>query len=229
MIFFPNDTYRYEVVGTTNGSCSLTVNAVTRMENITFSAIGIPTMTGEIHQYIMNWDMLSMGKEGAAIQVDSDGDGVFEHTFTSDNEPNYDEFMLQTATTIDIDPDVLNLKSKGKWITAYIEFPEGYNVSGIDVLSIILNGTISVDLNAPTAIGDYDGNGILDLTVKFDRAEVISYILTNIDVAKLLDERFITATLTVTGKLHNGTPFQGSDTIRIFMPIYGRIRNIVQN
>jgi hypothetical protein len=30
-------------------------------------------------------------------------------------------------------------------------------------------------------------------------------------------------TLTLTGKLYDGTPFQGSDTINIFMLIYRRI------
>jgi hypothetical protein len=33
------------------------------------------------------------------------------------------------TATIDIDPDVLNLKGNGKWVTAYIELPEGYDGS----------------------------------------------------------------------------------------------------
>jgi hypothetical protein len=123
---------------------------------------------------------------------------------------------------IDIKPDALNLNGKG-WITCYIELPECYNVSDINVYSIMLNDTLPVDIEAPTALGDYDNDTIPDFMVKFDRAEVISYILANINVVKLFGERFRTVTLTVTGKLYDGTPFQGSDTIRIFMPTYGRI------
>jgi len=116
---------------------------------------------------------------------------------------------LVTAT-VDILPQSLNLRSKGKYITGYIELPEGYDVNDINVSSIILDDIIPAEPK-PTAIGDYDGDGILDLMVKFNRAEVVSYILDNIDI----EEKFTTVTLTITGYLNDGTPFQGSDTIKI--------------
>jgi len=121
------------------------------------------------------------------------------------------------TATIDIDPDTLNLNSKGKWITSYIEFPEGYDVTDINVSTIMLNDTIPAELR-PTDIGDYDEDGISDLMVKLNRADVISYILANVDITKLFEKRFMT-TLTITGYLNDGTPFQGSTTIRIIMPI----------
>lgn len=127
---------------------------------------------------------------------------------------------LKIPATLDIDPNSLNLRSKGRWITAYIELPEGYDVADIDVSSIFLNETIPVDPSAPIAVGDYDHDTIPDLMVKFDRAKVISYVLGNIDI----EERFTTVTLTITGKLYDGTPFQGSDTIKIIMPMLGHWR-----
>jgi len=116
------------------------------------------------------------------------------------------------SATISIHPQTLDLRSKGKWITAYIEFPKGYDVNDINVSSIMLNGTIPSELK-PKAIGDYDNDGILDLMIKFNRTEVIDYILDSIDIEK----RFTTVTLTITGYLYDGTPFQGSDTIKIVM------------
>ena len=116
---------------------------------------------------------------------------------------------------IDIKPDALNLGSEGEWITAYIELPEGYNVADINISTVMLNGTIPVDPLAPTAMGDYDSDGVPDLMIKFDRATVISYIMGNIDI----EGRFATTTLTITGYLNDGTPFQGSDTIKIIMPM----------
>jgi hypothetical protein len=103
--------------------------------------------------------------------------------------------------TLDINPDTLNLKSKGKWITAYIELPEGYNVNDIDISTVKLNNKIEAELH-PTEIGDYDTDGIPDLMVKFDRQELIA----TLSVGE--------ATLTITGKV-NETLFEGSDTIRV--------------
>jgi squalene-hopene/tetraprenyl-beta-curcumene cyclase len=116
-----------------------------------------------------------------------------------------------TPATVKIEPETLNLKSKGKWVTAYIELPEGYNVSDINISSILLNGTIPVDVNAPTAIGDYDGDGVPDLMVKFNRTAVCQLILSKgVMVGNV--------TLTVSGKLANGIGFEGCDTIRVRMP-----------
>jgi parallel beta-helix repeat protein len=119
--------------------------------------------------------------------------------------------------TMDIDPDTLNLKSKGKWITCYIEIPKGYDVSDIDRTTILLNGTIPVasfwvDKPLESVVGDYDDDGIPDLMVKFSRTEVSEYIhyvkgITYGDV-----------TLTITGELYDGSLFEGSDVIRIKMP-----------
>jgi len=103
---------------------------------------------------------------------------------------------------VDVDPDAFNLKSKGKWITCYIELPDGYDVFGIGVSTIMLNDTVPVDLEAPTEIGDCDEDGILDLMVKFDRQAVIALLSAG------------EATLAITGEV-DGTPFEGRDTIRV--------------
>jgi len=122
------------------------------------------------------------------------------------------------GAVVDMKPEALNLRSRGKWITAYIELREGYDVANINVSTTMLNDTIPVELK-PTAIGDYDSDGIPDLMVKFNRQPVINYILSNIDLDKLYEERFMTVTLTITGYLNDGTPFQGSTAIRIIMPM----------
>ncbi|MEW6221865.1 MAG: kelch repeat-containing protein [Candidatus Hadarchaeota archaeon] len=109
------------------------------------------------------------------------------------------EQVLQA--NVDIDPDTLNLKSKGKWITVYIELPEGYNIRDIDVDSILLNDTVWAE-SRPTKIGDRDGDGVTDLMVKFDRAAVQAMLKPG-DVK-----------LAVTGKV-GALKFEGSDTIRV--------------
>jgi len=113
---------------------------------------------------------------------------------------------------IDIDPGTLNLKSKGKWVTAYIELPEGYYMNDINASSILLNDTLSVDPCAPATIGDYDNDSIPDLMVKFNRTEVISYVH---DIQGISHGN---VALTISGKLFDDTSFEGSDTIRIILP-----------
>lgn len=105
---------------------------------------------------------------------------------------------------VNIDPDTLNLKSKGRWITAYIEISPDYDVSNIDITSLLLEDSISAEKH-PVKIEDYNGNGILDLMVKFDRADLedIVYPAPQFE-------------LTITGRTYLGVPLEGSDSIRIF-------------
>jgi hypothetical protein len=72
---------------------------------------------------------------------------------------------------VDIDPDTLNLDSKGRWITAYIGISGGFGLKLIDVSTILLNGTIPAEM-WPTEIGDHDGDGVPELMVKFNRTAV---------------------------------------------------------
>lgn len=118
----------------------------------------------------------------------------------------------ELIATINIDLDTLNLASRGKWVTVYIELPYGYDVSKINVGSVVLNNpdkaTTPSHLTAehkPAAIGDYDNDGIPDLMVKFDRASVKQIV----DIGN--------ARLCVSGSLNNNNAqtFAGSDTIRV--------------
>jgi len=122
------------------------------------------------------------------------------------------------TATVNIYPQALNLRSRGKWITTYIELPEGYDIHDINFSSIMLEESVPAELR-PVAIGDYDEDSIPDLMVKFDRAEIISYVLANVNMTELFEERFMTITLTITGYLNDDTMFMGSDTIKIIMPM----------
>ena len=91
---------------------------------------------------------------------------------------------------------------------------QGYNVSDIDVSTVMLNDTIPVSLldvpapePVPTEIGDYDSDGIPDLMVKFNRTELIAYIY------HVLGIKYDNITLIITGNLTDGTMFEGAVTI----------------
>lgn len=118
--------------------------------------------------------------------------------------------LLPITSDVNVDPDSLNVNSKGRWITCYLELPENYSVAEINVSSILLNQTIRAEAH-PTGIGDEDADGILDLMVKFNRTDVEGLVLANTSMAS----RFTEVVFTVTGSMQDGILFQGSDTTRI--------------
>jgi len=105
------------------------------------------------------------------------------------------------VATLDTNPDTLNLRSEGRWITSYIELADDYNPRDIDISTVRLNAEIPAELHL-AEIGDNDEDGILDLMVKFNRAQVVALL----GVGE--------ATLTITGEVDD-KPFEGSDTIRV--------------
>ena len=86
--------YKISLAGTDRGTYALIATSIEPGEATSFRTIEIPVATNEIHQYTVDWAALSLGEEDITVQVDSDGDGVFERTFASDSELSQDEFVL---------------------------------------------------------------------------------------------------------------------------------------
>jgi len=118
----------------------------------------------------------------------------------------YYSVSATTQATIDIDPNTLNLKSNGQWITVYISPPEGYSAEDIKIATVGLrcNGFI---LTADW--GEIQGSVLM---VKFDRTALINY-LHETDLGE--GAKSFELTLTITGDLLDWTPFEGSDTITV--------------
>lgn len=103
---------------------------------------------------------------------------------------------------IDIDPNTLNSKSKGRFITCYIELPTGIDPANIDVSTVTFNDAVTAEPH-PVEIGDYDSDGTPDLMVKFSREEVLEAIngIGQVEV-------------TVSGQV-DGQVFVGTDSIKV--------------
>jgi hypothetical protein len=125
-----------------------------------------------------------------------------------------EEEQVPITVEIDIDPDTLNLKSKGKWITVYIEI-SGANPRDIVAGSALLNDALSPEnntkygfvTNESSYIMDNDGDGIEERMLKFDRSAVQAIVSPAENV-----------TLVVTFELTDGSVHSGSDTIRVIDP-----------
>lgn len=103
--------------------------------------------------------------------------------------------------TVSIHPQTLNLRTQGRWITAYIQLPQGYAAEDIDIdtVQLVYEGQ-AVDADWGTV-----QNGVL--MVKFDRADVAAIL----EVGDSVE-------VSVVGKV-NDTPFEGTTTIRVIDPM----------
>jgi hypothetical protein len=121
---------------------------------------------------------------------------------------------------IELKPKNLKLKSAGSWIICSIEFPEVFDidVSEIDVSSVKLGAKVQAE--TLFEIKDYNQDGIPTVMVKFNREDVVSYIL-SIGVGEYIAGFSRWVTLRVVGKLFSGVSFEGYDTIKVtFHPLW---------
>jgi hypothetical protein len=107
------------------------------------------------------------------------------------------------AMAFDFNPNTLNLKSMGRWVSGVIQPTTPTTPADIVVGSILLNGTVAVDPAGPVTIGDANGDGMPDLSVKFLR-QAVSLILPDGDHVPV----------SVSGQAGTHT-FTGVDSIRV--------------
>ena len=103
---------------------------------------------------------------------------------------------LSIEAGIDIDPDTLNVKSKGRWITCYIYLPEEYNVADIDSYSVFLDD----EFQAPWIWFDEKEQVAM---ARFNRSDVLDILKageTELAVSRILSDR---------------TRFKGTDTVTV--------------
>lgn len=145
------------------------------------------------------------------FELSYSGESISSETFSM-TITFYAEEPSTVPAIVNIHPDTLYLKSKGKWITAYIELPRSYEVNDVDFTSIKLNETIGIDTSAPISIRDYNRDGVPDLLVKFNRKQIIEWLSPLFLSDNTIYHQEIT--FRVTGEMKE-VSFEGYDTITI--------------
>jgi hypothetical protein len=171
-----------------------------------------PTISGNLSLATIKFHVLETGETeldlhavilsdqlGGNITYNPPGDGYFSNLVISEISAN-----------VTVRPDALNLKTKGRWISVYIELEEGYDVDDIDVSSLRLNKTLPVDMAGPMTVGDFDADGIPDLLVSFNRTDMINLI------KAVHPECFhMNMTFEVTGQLKTGIKFEDGYLVHV--------------
>jgi hypothetical protein len=107
------------------------------------------------------------------------------------------------TATLNLDPDVINLASRARWVTAYIGLSVG-SPANIDVTTLRLAGSIAPDPKIAT-VGDL-GDGGRELMVKFSREALDPFLSLGVN------------DLTITGSLMTGEHIEATDQIRVIDP-----------
>lgn len=114
--------------------------------------------------------------------------------------------------TVEYGPETINLKSRGKFVTAYIELPDSFNPENIEVSSISITTIDDIPITPiltevqPTEIGDFDSDNIPDLMVKFDRSALQQVLTPGMREIRL------------EGLLVTGQPFVGERSVAVIRP-----------
>ena len=178
--------YRAALVGRATGSYGLTIEALSDSEPFLSESYEGEITIGQIHASEVAIPVI--GQMGLA-------------------PPSIIPGLLKAK--VNIDPDTLNLRSKDKWVTAYIKPPKGYDVENTRSVRLWYG------IDSIAAKWTRIQHGVL--MAKFSKAEVIS-LLGDIpwEACKGACLRHISreVELTIMGQIGE-TQFVGTDTIRI--------------
>lgn len=126
-----------------------------------------------------------------------------DHVFTTRATSTPATTTIQAR--VQMEPHTINRVRKGKKITAVVRLPQGVTFEGLDVQSVLLNGTVKpIDLKPRKKEWNRWGRYRRTLILKFASDDLLPLIPTSTD-------QF---TFTVTGTVTAGQ-FQGSDTVRV--------------
>lgn len=109
---------------------------------------------------------------------------------------------------LDLEPDVINLKSNGKYVTGYLELPSGYYLEDVFIPSIKLNDRVYVETCFKAHIDDGygDSNGADKMMMKFQKDKFFETLVPGDEVVVHID-----------GLLRDGTPFVAYDIVAAFL------------
>ncbi|MBI3553690.1 MAG: hypothetical protein HY077_14430 [Elusimicrobia bacterium] len=174
--------------------------------------------------------LFSLDQAAAQVFSSSFTVAVGTHTLTFQSvdragnvEPLKSEFLTVVASSgtgfavaLTLDPATINLKSQGQFEAAIIEVTGTKSSADIAPTSLKITAINGVPLSQPITalsqpapqLGDANNNGILDLSVKFDRSALIAVLPVEEQVQ-----------VTISGLFKDSSPLSASTFVRTIKPV----------
>jgi len=144
--------------------------------------------------------------EGEVFFIGSAGP-TFANSFSRPLWSNLIRYLVIRAMELDVDPSAINLASRARWVTAYLESPD-LGAANVDLTTVRLNGLSPTEAKS-ALVGDHDSDGVPDLALKFSRQALDPLLAPG------------TNTLKITGSFLTGERFEGSDEVKVIDPSHG--------
>ena len=138
--------YKYEVFGTGKGTYNLDITSIHNNNVLAFVATNIPTHRGSVHKYTIDWNTLAQGKNGTTLQIDDDGNGIFERTITAGSEISGEDFgVVPNKQLVNYGPNPIPPEGCIFWLNLPNDAVEAtlkiFDIDGADLMSIPLDLT----------------------------------------------------------------------------------------
>ena len=158
------------------------------------------------------------GSQEVTVTLDSTGlaEGLHESTIhVESNDPATPSVQvpvrlnvgLIAPTWTEFDPEVLNLRSNGKFVTMTVELPPDLDPQLIRRSSVMLNDAVPAVESPPPEFGDRDHDQVVDVAFKFDRLAVESILPEGQEVP-----------VSIQGEVEDVQWWRGVDTVRTMRP-----------
>jgi len=97
IVYGDPDEYEFQIAGVSQGEFSVSIHQYTASGEQQVNATNISTDDLTTHSFQVNWEGLTLGGAGVAIEIDTDGDGIPERESTADSEFTDSDLEWQVA------------------------------------------------------------------------------------------------------------------------------------
>ena len=226
-ILYPNGNivYQYNSIGTINNSATIGIQNAARDDGLMVAFNTEYAMPGKAIRFSAAPEWLTAEPTAGTLQsgecvdvvVTFDASELEEGDYTGSidivsNDPANPVLTVPVLFHVgsivafgDVDPNTLNLRSNGRWITGYVVLPMGYDSRDIVLDTVTFMGVVPADVNVFSLDNDVDG--AIGAMFKFDR----------IAIEPVLPEGEWVDVF-VQGEVRDTTWFIATDRIRIIRP-----------
>ncbi len=229
-LLYPNGNivYQYNTLGATTNSATIGIQNATNDDALmaTYNTAYVHEGLAILFQATPAWLSVSSeagtmapgGYEHVTVTMDAanlePGDHTGTLTLVSNDpaNPTVTVDVLFHVGSVDavesrMDPDVLDESDNVRWIMSYVELPPEFDPTTVDISTVRFNGQVAASVSHWWSDGDFNNNGIPDLTFKFCREDVEA-ILPPGDAVEVL----------ITGEITDTTYFVATNSMRVIAP-----------